>query len=113
MRVQVASGEWVLGIEIQQFVNSLNATMKNGKYCCCDIAASCREVASALGKCPAQCDTTFLIHIPACDTEMCPSSWQSVIIYDSPSVLDLSVGFALTMQSNSVNQVRDHLKHIY
>ena len=70
--MQVASSEWVLGVQIQHFENMYNAEIIDGKYCCCDDDdVMCQEDITYLGMCrisqPNQaCDSYFRVYVRVC-----------------------------------------------
>ena len=70
--MQVASTEWYLGVQIQDFINLYNVEIINGMYCCCDDSETCgSDFDNLLGKCedPSTtqvCKTSFLVHIRYC-----------------------------------------------
>ena len=70
--MQVASTEWVLGVQIQNFTNLYNVEIINGMYCCCDDNERCGSTSSdLLGMCKHAsttqvCETCFLVHIKNC-----------------------------------------------
>ena len=67
--VQVASSEWVLGVNIQHFENMFNAEIRSGNYCCCDDGVTpCGETIDAVKPmtCTTVCHPYFVVHFQAC-----------------------------------------------
>ena len=71
--VQVASSEWVLGVQIQHFENMYNAEIRNDLYCCCDDHfRECKENITDLiqnGTCfnsDHRCETYFVLYVREC-----------------------------------------------
>ena len=70
--MQVASSEWVLGVQIQHFENMYNAEIRDGKYCCCDRNdVVCQADIILLGTCIISqpehgCDPYFRVYVRAC-----------------------------------------------
>ena len=70
--MQVASTEWFLGVQIQNYKNLYNVEIINGEYCCCDDNQTCGNTPSnLLGMCKdpstAQiCETWLLVHFKNC-----------------------------------------------
>ena len=70
--MQVASTEWFLGVQIQDFTNLYNVQIINGMYCCCDDNETCGSTLNdLLGMCKDPtttqiCETYFLVHIKSC-----------------------------------------------
>ena len=64
--MQIASTEWFLGVQIQNFENHYNAeTVLGPGYCCCDSLEECRQnIADLRGICVTHsCQPYFLMHI--------------------------------------------------
>ena len=63
--MQVASTEWFLGVQIQNFENLYNAEIILGGYCCCDTVSICVESIVYLQGMylTHSCEPYFLIHI--------------------------------------------------
>ena len=63
--MQIASTEWFLGVQIQNFENLYNAEIIFDGYCCCDLIAKCAiNIADLQGMCLTQsCEPYFLLHI--------------------------------------------------
>ena len=70
--MQVASTEWFLGVQIQNYKNLYNVEIINGMYCCCDDNETCGSAPNdllAMCKDPNTvqlCETYFLVHIKNC-----------------------------------------------
>ena len=70
--MQVASTEWFLGVQIQNYVNQYNVEIISGSYCCCDDSETCASdlndlLISCKNPSTAQpCETYFLVHIRNC-----------------------------------------------
>ena len=70
--MQVASMEWFLGVQIQDFMNLYNVQIINGNYCCCDDSGNCTRVFDDLltmCKEPSTtqvCGTYFLVPVKKC-----------------------------------------------
>ena len=70
--MQVASTEWFLGVQIQDFVNLYNVEMINENYCCCHDNQTCSsDLISLLTICKASsttppCETYFLVYVRDC-----------------------------------------------
>ena len=62
--MQVASTEWFLGVQIQDFVNIHNVIIVQGGYCCCKFIACSQNIADLQGICMTHfCLPYFLIRI--------------------------------------------------
>ena len=72
--VQMASSEWVLGLQIQHFANLYNAEIRGDQYCCCDMqstaAVPCVDNLPDLqsSDCTAECEPYFEIYFIVCFT---------------------------------------------
>ena len=80
--MQLAGGEWVLGVQIQQFENPRDSEIRNGLYCCCDFDVLCQESLSDLQMCVHtqsnhRCDNYFVVYARAC-------SYNSTCSYTKP-----------------------------
>ena len=71
--LQVASSEWMLGVEIKEFENFYNAEKMNDKYCCCDYMYEhiCVDditvlKSNAMGSCPVPCQAYLVIRVLDC-----------------------------------------------
>ena len=89
---QVASTEWFLGVQIQDFENLYNAEIINGNYCCCDdneICASTTNDLLVICKNPSTtqvCETYLLVHIRNCiSIGTCSLSKTYLLNYTSSS----------------------------
>ena len=109
--VQVASSEWVLGVEIQNFDNIYNVQLGGdlAKYCCCDDGNKFSDNIMAfksMYNCISECQTYFVVSLLDCPNDMtCPPIEIFNFSYNRP--LDLSsLVFTLPFgQSTSNNQV--------
>ena len=96
--MQVASSEWVLGVQIQHFENMHNAEISNGNYCCCDdpYKECWKNITDLNGMCfnlPYRCQTYFVLYVRECpysstcsDTEfyrlnVAHTSLQHLVLY--------------------------------
>ena len=64
--VQLASSEWVLGVQIRDFMSSINAGIRNNQYCCCDMKDTCSGCVQALNSaymCSKLCNPYFEAHL--------------------------------------------------
>ena len=92
----MASNEWFLGVQIQNFENLYNVERALGTgYCCCDSIVECvQNIADLQGICVTHsCQPYFLIHIrhSSCDG-MCSLDKTSQLNYEpSTSILDHAV----------------------
>ena len=68
----MASSEWMLGVQIQQFQSLYNAEiMANNQYCCCDIPNTCEDNITALENiydCTLLCDIYFVVSLQDCNS---------------------------------------------
>ena len=67
--IQVASTEWFLGVQIQNFENLYNVEIIKGVYCCCDYIGCSENISTLRGSCTHICEPYFLINISnsSCD----------------------------------------------
>ena len=110
--VQEASSEWVLGIQIQQFENPLNALWRDGILCCCDnqVCEGNLGLTNFLTPCTAECDTYFKVHVTSTATEIHLPNLSTNAIEDGPSVIVWPIGFQMPLlRSNSTKQVSDYI----
>ena len=108
--VQVASSEWVLGVQIQNFTNFFNAELRENMYCCCDIPDTCdsniTEFTSTYVKiCTTECNTYFVANL--LDYENATSystidtfSWTGISLAHVSSLV-----FQVPIGSSTPNQV--------
>ena len=67
--MQVASTEWFLGVQIQDFVNLYNVEIINETYCCCYDNQICLSDSNSLltlckdSSTTPPCETYFLVHV--------------------------------------------------
>ena len=62
--MQVASTEWFLGVQIQNFENIYNVIIVQGGYCCCEFIACSENITDLQDICMTHfCQPYFLIHI--------------------------------------------------
>ena len=109
--MQVASTEWFLGVEIQNFENLYNVEFVLNGYCCCDgITLVCEEnIADLQETCMTHsCQPYFLIHIrdSSCDGT-CSLDKIYQLNYQTTSILDhavLSMSFKETEWSDHVKK---------
>ena len=94
--MQVASTEWFLGVQIQNFENLYNAEMLSSiVYCCCDVYNCTLNIADLQGICTADvCQPYFLIHIR--DTSC-------------NGICSLNKTYQLSYESNSSKSILDHV----
>ena len=96
--MQVASTEWFLGVQIQNFENTYNVEIINGMYCCCDNNERCRSDLNQLFLCKHPnvtqvCETYFLIHIKNCliESSCSPGKTYQLNYTSSSSISDHSI----------------------
>ena len=94
--MQVASNEWFLGVQIQNFENLYNAERALGTgYCCCDSLEECAQnIADLQGICVTHsCQPYFLIYIKgsSCDGTCSLDRTYQLHYEPSTSILDHAV----------------------
>ena len=109
--VQVASSEWVLGVQLQHFENPKNAAWRLDKYCCCDIfPLVCEPTITSLDQqmCTDECETHFVIHVRDCPYNQTCSVTKRYELeeYDDLYLLSKAGIFILFGNSKLSNEVR-------
>ena len=109
MLAQVASGDWMLGVQIQNFENYLNAERNGTGYCCCDEVDACSETIKAFNSkhnCTSECQIYFVVHLLTC-TNGCAPMKTFNFSDNSASDLSLLVFQIPSEQSEEINHVRN------
>ena len=109
MFAQVASSDWMLGVQIQNFENYLNAERKGTEYCCCDEVDTCNKTIKALDStynCTSECQTYFVVSLLSC-TNGCAPTKTFNFSDNSASDLSLLVFQIPSEQSSQIHQVRN------
>ena len=112
--MQVASSEWVLGVQIQHFENLYNVEIKDGSYCCCDNPeVECSQSITDLqGLCYDPnlirvCEQYFLVHVKDCSyNSTCTVSQTYQLRIDSSTSLNHLVLFIPLKEMELSNNVR-------
>ena len=114
--VQVARSECVLGVQIQDFENVLNAHLikqGNDQYCCCDEGNKCSENITFLKSmfdCTRDCQTYFMVYVQDCKKEATCTTIKTLDFpHNSPFALASLVFLIPLGQSTSNNEVS--IKH--
>ena len=87
----MASSDWMLGVQIQNFENYPNAERKGSQYCCCDAVHTCNETIKALNStynCTSECQIYFVVHLLNCIIGCTPIKTFN---FSENSVSDLSL----------------------
>ena len=107
--MQVASSEWVLGLQVFSFENFYNAEKNGSKYCCCGAPSTCTETITALhSMCKQECNTYFAVHLQDCKSGLsCNTIKRFNFSGDngSPSALSslvFQIPFGLSTQDDQV-----------
>ena len=68
MFMQVANSGWVLGVQIRSFESIINAEIRNGIYCCCDIPQPCEANVASLqsSDCSIECSPYIDVYLQVC-----------------------------------------------
>ena len=112
--MQETSSEWVLGVQIQHFVNLYNAEIRENKYCCCDVQSReipCGETIAAVinAQCPTVCLPYFVVHFQACPSiETCYIA-KTINVSVEPTSVISSILFQIPFNQSQLemyNQVR-------
>ena len=98
MQVQVASTQWILIVELQQFHNLYNAEMKSEKVCCCDSSELCVLQAADLQGCEGYCDIWLSADVSHC-TQPYPCSFSTWVYYDTSLMDNLKDKFIFGLSS--------------
>ena len=91
--LQVASSDqWVLGVQIQNFMNMHNAEVRNDNYCCCDgHFKQCRKNITDLnGMCfnsTERCEAYFVLYVRECSSQGTCTDTESYQLNPSRSSL--------------------------
>ena len=101
--MQPANCQWLLTVDLHQFINIKNAEIRRAQFCCCDMS-DCSEELKNLHSCSDSCDTSFIISVSHC---LIPSSCLlfTPTQFNSESVLNLlhKYEFVLANASNLVS----------
>ena len=102
--LQVASSEWVLGVQIQHFENPNDYEIRNGLFCCCDNnnAMMCKESTSDPLMCVRSenyhgCDNYFLVYIRDCLYNSTCNYTQIYQLKDDTTLFQLILAIPLEM----------------
>ena len=102
--LQVASSEWVLGVQIQHFENVYSSEIRNGLFCCCDDDGSlCKENIIDLQMCKLSatynpCDTYFLVYVRDCLYNSTCNYTKYSQLNDDASLIQLVLPIPLEME---------------
>ena len=89
--MQVVSGEWVLGIQVQEFEILFNFEIRNGEYCCCDIPPPEVECSSDLTALDSDaCNSVCLSYLET-RVEVCFSNLTCLVMEDEHVPLNSNV----------------------
>ena len=114
---QVASSEWSLGIQIQHFENQLNAEIRMGQYCCCDIPDTCTDTltgfAAAAYNCNKECKPYYIVRFQECTTDGICSTTHSLDFKSIPLSIVTKLVFPIVLdQSEGDNDLQVRAKFI-
>ena len=113
--VQVASSEWVLGVQIKHFKNLYNVEIRDGLYCCCDnpnMTLCSESVTHEDGKCfdsdPVRsCKPYYILHIMVCShNQTCSVPKTDRFRLDNSSAFDQLLLTIPLMETELSNEVR-------
>ena len=121
--VQVASSEWVLGVQIQHFENLCNVEIKDGKYCCCDKDELCANniyhwstqimqwprSSSCLRDIPSRTCQRQFVQQYMCYYRSLPEKRRQYF-FESTCILHTYQGHEITQQCKNKNQLLTEIK---
>ena len=107
-KVQLATSQQLLVVELLQFHNMYNAEIRQDQYCCCDDGNN-NLCTSQLGEleqmnCGPKCDTLFNISLSPCESAYLCSA-ATAPQWESDSVHNLNYKFAFAMRNDSFDIV--------
>ena len=105
--LQVASSEWVLGVQIQHFENMYGSEIEGGLFCCCDDSRTdlsmCKENVTDLPMCKNSatynpCDTYFLVYVRECLYNSTCNYTQQYRLNNDTTLIQLILTIPLEME---------------
>ena len=111
--VQVASSEWVLGVEIQHFENLYDAEIRDGVFCCCDNRDTtlCKENIIEMEVCVHSetihgCDHYFLVYVRDCPYNSACTVTKHYRLNTTTTLVQLTCILAITLEMKMIENVR-------
>ena len=108
IQAQVAKAQWLLFVELHQFQNMYNATVKES-FCCCE-GNNCEAQAANLQGCIEDCDTWLNAYVSHCITPNA-CSFYTTVHTDSASVENFNDKFIFVL-SNCTGMVSVNMLYI-